>query len=271
MASKAYHKPKRKRKPPTNEWRRQIIRLFRRDQAATKRKLKKEKTKQRDKTLVAQWRLLKKLGIYQSKDNPSLKNLTNVRKRRINKAFNNLQSLGHYEKGVVYRPAEKTTKHYERISKKGRVTKIERIIYILNNHFTFKQNAPNIKIPNTIKTKKGVLFPHDSDMKIKIVDNKIEYHNITRGKSKIKFTREPITGIEDFLKLAQDIKDGKIKLNKNEGLKIYQWGWPSSPQGFAADNLEELADMIEHYEKIFTTKAFEAWAELSEIVLFKLG
>ncbi len=272
MATKAYHKPKRKRKSPANDWRREIIRLFRRDQAATKRKIKKQKISERDKTIVAQWRLLKKLGIYQSKDNPAIKNLTKDRKKKIKNAFNKLQSFGHYESGNVYRPAEKITKKHERISKRGKKYETESILFKLNDHFTFTTKLPKkTKIPNTIKTSKGIILPHDSDIKIKIKNDKVEYQSVTRGQSKIKFTREPLSGLDDFLKLAKDIKDGKLKLRKNEGLQIYQWGWPSSKQGFAADNLEELADMIEHYEKVFSTKAFQAWAEMSEIVLVKLG
>ncbi len=221
-------------------------------------KLRKAKVKQRvaresEKELVAQWRALRSLGVYSTKESPAAERLTKARRAAIKKKFGEVENLAHYENGEVFRPLHKITKPKTVVIRNplGQTRKKyqrESISYKLDkDHFQFLRTKTKAKIPNSIKTAKGELIAKGANEKI-VIDKKGKVKTVqTAGAAKTVFTREPLEGPLEFLLLADDIKSGRIKLRKGEWLALYSNGKKKTKMTINRDTLGLLAALIDRY------------------------
>lgn len=239
-------------------------------------KLRKQSLLNRDRTLVDQWRALKTLGVYQTKDNPSLDRLTKSRREAIRKKFSEVQNLARYENGETFRPLHLVTKpktvvitdDLGRTKKKYRRTSFS---YKLDaDHFQLVKNK-KAKIPNALKTSKGLLVPKAPNEKIRITKNGKVQRIQETASAKTVFENAPLSGAVEFIALMEDIRAGKIKLRPDERLALSSNG--RKPVFYAQKDLKFLADKLERYSKEGyliradgTPGNFDDWANNAEIV-----
>lgn len=244
---------------------------------AAKLTKKKAAQKRADKQLVEQWRALKKLGVYDSKESPAISRLTKTRRESIKKKFNDVQNLARYEGGEAYRPLHfhSYTKPVVKLDRMGRVVKrgtrkIER--YELDtDHFQIVKGKPKQKLSDSIKTQKGLLAAKGANEKIKI--QKDGTVNIVQNlnAAKTEFSRVPVSGPVEILQLMDDIRAGRLKLNKGEGLQIVSNGIRDKTI-YTGKTLHLLLALLERYAGGGLTPAhggrgkFDNWASNSDIV-----
>lgn len=226
-----------------------------------------------DADIVAQWRALKKIGAYSSKENPSLKNLTKARRAAVTKKFNQIQNLQSYYEGTAYDPF----RQHAKITKQGHKS----IAYDLDtDHFQFVKKKVKRPISESLKTNNGLLVIKSPREKVRITKNgAIEFVQNKNGAETV-FSREPVTGAIDIIKLMDDIKQKKIKLNKGEALQL--WNNGARSQYYEGDSLHLLAARLERYVRgeIFHGKQgsrvklvkgnFDDWAQNAEIVKIRV-
>jgi hypothetical protein len=223
--------------------------------AAQKKAAKRRKQirHENDLDVIARWRALNRLGITATRKNPSLKNLTPAMKRRINKAFVELQNVGHYAGGRVHRPLEKET--YK--TKAGKRTR-----YKIGQYFqatkTKRQLAPD-EAANAIKTKKGFIFEksHPS-ARVKINAKGV----VTETAHGVKWQKKAYRG-ETILSLYRELKDGDLVLRKGQFLVYKPWG--SENMSRPIDDAELFLEMFQQYENEMNDPTFQAWMDVSEI------
>lgn len=256
---------------PSQRWRKATLKSFLRDKAAVKRRAKKAAQSAADKELVAQWRALRSIGAYTSKETPAVSRLTRSRRLAIRQAFYKTQDLTQYENGQVYRPLQKQTVEivkYVTTENGTRVIRSKREKYALDRtHFTLLRKPPAQAPGNTLKTKKGLIVPHSTGTVVRNFKGKLRETSRSNGEI-TRFTREPISGLADILKLRDEILAGKIKLKPNEGLRLHNFGHKRG-RGYLNDDLDSLADLITRYQN--TMDIFTYWADTSEIVHYTRG
>ena len=226
-----------------------------------------------DSDIVAQWRALKKIGAYTAKENPSLKNLTKARKTAITKKFNQIQNLQSYYEGTAYDPFHKQSKK----TKQGH----ESITYNLDtDHFQFVKKKVKRPISESLKTNNGLLVIKSPREKVRVTKNgSIEFVQNKNGAETV-FSREPVTGAIDIIKLLDDIKQNKIKLRSGEALQL--WNNGARSQYYEGDSLHLLAARLERYvrgelyhgkqgSRVKLVKGdFNDWAQNAEIVKIRV-
>ncbi|MGC8541027.1 MAG: hypothetical protein ACP5QA_10410 [Phycisphaerae bacterium] len=214
------------------------------------KKIERQK-KEKDRDLLEKWRALRSVGVYQTKDIPSLSKLTKARRAEIKKKFDATQNLARYENGEAYRPfhlQEYTKKIYKRDSL-GRDRQIGIRRYnkyeLDKDHFQVVKGKTKEKIPESISTKTGFLAAKGPNEKIRIT--KAGHIEITQSQSGARtiFTREPLSGPIDFIRLIDDIKNGRIKLHKGEALQLRSNGMKKTAYG--PNSLKQLTALLERY------------------------
>lgn len=235
--------------------------------------------KSRDTDLLAQWRALRKAGVYESKERPSLKGLTKSRRDKVRAKFNELQGLGTYQNGVIYRPLHKEIEKRPvyKIDDMGRqrfvrTQKTER--YVLDtNHFQVFKKKPKAVPGDSLKTPKGMIAPKSPNEKLRITkDGKLQSVE-TKARAVTEFTREPLSGPVEFLALINDIKSGRLKFNNKEGLALWNNGYRQAIYGQSA--VMSLINRLARYAagKIVHGKGgkgnFDDWASSSEIAFIR--
>jgi len=197
---------------------------------AAKAKIKQTAKKKADKDLVERWRVLKKLGVYDTKENPALSKLTKSRRADISRKFNQVQSIASYQEGEAYAPLHKHTfkKPIYKIDAMGRAiqtgTKEYERYDLDTDHFQLVRGKTKEKLPDSMKTAKGLLAAKMPDEKLRIdKDGKVV---ITKRKDvgATVFSRLPISGPVEFLQFIDDAKAGRIKLGANEGIQLLNNG-----------------------------------------------
>lgn len=228
-----------------------------------------------DKDLASQWRLLRKIGVYQTKDTPAISRLTKSRRAAIRQKFSELQSLGRYEAGEVYRPAHKHEfeKTYTKFDRLGRIEKISKRklsrYEIDTDHFQVLNKKPK-KVPTgALKTSKGFITPKGAGEKVRLTkDGKVQTVEI-KDKARTEFTREPLSGPTDFLTLIDDIQSGRLKFKDNEGLALWSNGVRSVYYGQSA--VSKMIKRLSRYSQgdIYRGRGglgnFDDWSSNSEI------
>lgn len=209
-----------------------------------------------DREYVAQWRVLKKLGLISTKNNPSAKNLTGSIKTKINREFKNIQKSGYYKTGKVHRPLIRTiseTKTGKKITK-----------YHLDNQYKLIKTKRKINVKTGItKSKKGyIVDTGESNGKVKINND----GSITISTKERKVMKKGYTG-NQIMRLVELIEDDKFHIKDDQVLMMRQYGSVRTERGFENDSLEELAETIRHYEKNFTREKFNEWKNYTEIVI----
>ena len=242
-------------------------------------KAAKQKTAQKNENrkLVAQWRVLKKLGVYDSKDSPAISKLTKGKRETIKKKFNEVQNLTRYENGEAYRPLHFVSynKPVVKLDKMGRVVSrrtrhVERYD-IDQDHFEVVKGKPKQKLSDSLKTKSGLLVAKGANEKITITkEGKVEVREVKNAPRTV-FSREPISGPVEYLTLMDDIRAGRLKLKKGEGLQIISNGIRDRTI-YTAGTLHLLLAKLERYMAGGLIPAhggqgdFDQWASNSEIV-----
>lgn len=236
-------------------------------------------SKARDKELVLQWRALRKAGAYPTEELPAAKRLTKFRRASITKKFNELQGLGTYQNGVIYRPLHKQTeeKPVYKIDELGRqrfvrTQKTER--YVMDTeHFQVFKRKPKAVPGDALKTPLGMIAPKSAQEKLRITkDGKVQTVE-KKARAVTEFTREPISGPTDFLALISDVESGSLKFNNQTGLALWNNGYREAHYGQAAVNA--LIRRLKRYASgdIWHGKggrgSFDDWSSNSEIALIR--
>lgn len=238
---------------------------------------KQSETRAKDKDLVAQWRALKSIGAYETKESPALKRLTKSRRESIRKKFNDVQSLAKYDNGEAYRPFHKVKKLKNVVIRndlgqtKRKYVRESSSYKLDRDHFQLLRSKKKADIPNSLKTAKGKLIAKAANEKISITKNgAIRRTQITEN-AKTEFTRIPLSGPIDFINLVEDIRSGKLELKKGEALSLSSNG--QRPQLYYAGTLARLTEKLEFYmrpgaliRKGGSPGDFDDWANNAEIV-----
>lgn len=232
-----------------------------------------------DRDLLQQWRALRRSGVYDTKEKPSLKGLTKTRRSAVKKKFSELQGLGTYQNGVVYRPLHKEIeqKPVYKIDDMGRqrfvrTQKTER--YVMDKeHFQVFKRKPKAVPGDSLKTPKGFIAPKLPNEKLRITkDGKVQTVE-TRKRARTEFTREPLSGPTEFLTLIDDVESGRLKFNKDTGLALWNNGYRQAYYGQSAVNslirrLKRYAAGDIHHGK-GGLGSFDDWSSNSEIALIR--
>ncbi len=219
--------------------------------AAKKAKLKAAARKQSDKDLLEQWRALRRVGVYSTKETPALSRLTKSRREEIRRKFNRVQELARYEQGEAYRPFhreihEKTIYREDSFGRRKKIGTREYLRYELDkDHFQLVKGKTRESVPDALRGSKGILAAKGANQKIKInKSGRVEVVE-TQGAAKTVFTKEPISGPVELIRLMEDIKAGKIKLRKNEALQLTNNGRKKTV--YTKNKLMNLALLMERY------------------------
>jgi hypothetical protein len=260
----------RKRLTGTQKFRKATVAAHRADQ----KKIAAEKLAKENRDALEKWRALRRLGVYETKAAPSLKRINKKRRAEINKKFEKVQSLGSYEQGEVYRPLHKHD--YQRAVVKrdamGRVIKTDFRKY--SRYDLDKAHFQNVKgeakkLPGgSLRTEEGFIAPKQPNEKIRITkDGKVQTVE-TKGGAITRFTREPLSGPLEFITFANDVKSGRLKFGKRQGIAVWSNGIRRPYIGQAAVNYF-VNKMMRYREHMITghgqTGSFKQWANNSEI------
>ncbi|MGH9436411.1 MAG: hypothetical protein ACRD22_00600 [Terriglobia bacterium] len=242
-----------------------------------------DKERARNRDLLEQWRALRRAGVYDTKEKATIKGLTPNRRKAITKKFNSLQGLGTYQQGVIYRPLHKLTEErpvYKRDEmgrqKFLRTQKTER--YVLDkDHFQVFKRKPKAVPGDSLKTPKGMIAPKFPDERLRITkDGKVKVTEKKEGKPTTEFTREPLSGPVEFIAFMNDVLNGRLKFNKNEGVVLISNGFRQRIIGQSA--VMQLAYRLQRYAagEIFRHTrgrhergSFDDWSSNSEIALYR--
>jgi len=238
-----------------------------------------KKKKAADRELVLKWRALRKVGAYDTKELPATKRLTKSRRAEITRKFRDVQNLGTYQEGEVYRPFHREVRKTSifKIDEMGRQRyvgqrKSERYVIDPDHFQVFKKHkvaAPG----DALKTSKGFIAPKLPNEKLRVTKSgKVETTEV-KGGALTKFTREPLSGPTEFLRLLNDILAGRMKFKKNEGLALWNNGFREAHYGQSA--VEQLARRMQRYAAgdIWRGRggrgSFDDWANSSEIAFIR--
>jgi hypothetical protein len=237
-----------------------------------------KKTADRDRDLLFKWRALRRTGVYDTKEKPTLKGITPSRRKTIKAKFDELQGLGTYQNGVIYRPLHKETheRPVYKIDEMGRqrfvrTQKTER--YVMDeDHFQVLKRKPKVVPGDSLKTTKGMIAPKSPNEKLQITkDGKIKITEKSPGLS-TEFTREPLSGPTEFLALISDMENGRIKFDRNTGLQIISNGIRRQPVYGQSAVMSQIIAVLKRYANgdIWHGRgglgSFDDWASNSEIV-----
>jgi hypothetical protein len=272
----------KKRLTALQRFRKATIKQHLRNRTKTISDKKRAAKKAADRDLIEQWRALKKLGIYQTKENPTYTGLSKTRRSEIKHKFSALQSLGQYSEGEVYRPLHRheytrtiQTKDERGIVQHTRKQKFSR--YELDrDHFQLINQKPK-KLPgNALPTARGFITSKSPNERVRVnKQGKVETVE-TIGGAKTQFTREPLSGPADFITLIDDIKTGRLKFKDREGLRLWSNGVPRPPV-YGQNAVLQFIKRLERYvqaggliRKGGGPGSFDDWSSNSEIAFVRL-
>lgn len=209
---------------------------------------------QLDLDIVAQWRALRKMGVVNTRNNPSVKKLTPAMKRKVRAAYFDLQSAGHFDKGRVYRPLVKET--YTTPAGKKRTR------YHLSEFYSFQKTKKKTNVKTgTIKTGKGYIFEKQSPESKFRVNNQGE---VIETIGKVKWRKKAYRG-EQILVLRDQIRDGRLTLPPNGLLVLRPYGSIHNERMYESDSLDFFVDEMDNYESQMAPKIFKDFIDYSEV------
>lgn len=186
-------------------------------QSPTAKKLIAASQKQAAKDFTAQWRFLRKIGAYQSKETAAQSRLTASRIRAIKKKMAEIQKQKMYKAGRVISPVQ----FGARKTKSGKTV----FDYHLNDNFGFVRSK---KKPSAIegvkKVGKGYIVEKTKPSAKIRINKKGDIVEIIGKQQRLK---RRYSG-EDLLKLMRDIENGQIKFKRHDFLVFHLWGRPAS-------------------------------------------
>lgn len=189
-------------------------------------------SKESKKELTAQWRFLKKVGAYNTKETAAEMRLTKYRVKEITRRFREIQDeMAEVKHGRTVRPIFMR----EKKTKRGKS-----IIFDLLPQFKFIRTKKKTPIKKgALQTKKGVIVrKSNKDAKIGIdkKGNIIEYVGNTRR------IKRHYTG-KQLLDLLDKIEAGKYKWKKNEIITFHKFGNPF----LTISGRDDVIDLIRSY------------------------
>jgi len=170
----------------------------------------------------------------------------------VKKNFRDLQGVNHYAGGRLHHPLIKE----QFKTKSGQ----KRTRYKVGQFFQFtktKQKLDTEYQGGVIKTKKGFIFEKSSPTS-KV---RIKKGSIVEKAHGVKWLRKAYRG-EAILKLYDDLKNGRLTLDKNHYILYNKWGWGTVTEGLPT--VEEFVKMIDDYQREMTDATFESWKDYSE-------
>jgi hypothetical protein len=236
-----------------------------------------KKASERD--LLQQWRALRQTGVYNTKEKPTLKGLTPSRRKTVKAKFNELQGLGTYQNGVIYRPLHKETheRPVYKIDDMGRqrfvrTQKTEQ--YVMDkDHFQVFKRKPKAVPGDSLKTPLGMIAPKDPNEILRITkDGKVQSIEKKAG-AVTQFTREPLSGPVEFLALINDVESGAIKFTNKEGLALWNNGYRQAYYGQSA--VSAMIRRLKRYASGDIQRgkggrgSFDDWSSNSEIAFIR--
>jgi hypothetical protein len=181
------------------------------------RKLTQAAEREKKRDLVAQWKELRRLGVYNSKEAPAQSRITPARKRAIEKHFREIQRHGKSVGGKVERPL--ALQSY--FTPSGKIA----TRYRASGYFDFVKTKTKTDLKaGLIKTKKGYIVEKTSKgAKVRINKKGQVIENVGGVERRLTLYRG-----KDLMKLLQDMESGKYKLEKDEMIVLKKWGSPNA-------------------------------------------
>jgi hypothetical protein len=262
----------RKRLSADAKFRKATVRAHRTDQ----KKIALEKSAKQKHDTLEKWRALRRIGVYETKAAPKLSRINKKRTKEIEQKFKKLQKIGSFERGEVYRPLLK--RDYSRpVVKRNAHGKVKTEFrkytrYELDTtHFQNVKGKPKKLPAGALATESGFIAPKGANEKIRLTKKgKIEIVE-EKGGARTRFTREPLSGPNEFLKFADDVRKGRIEFKDNEGIAVWSNGLRRRYMGQSA--VDYFVKKMSRYRRgdIKTGHGqkgnFNAWASNSEIAL----
>lgn len=212
----------------------------------------------RESDLVAKWRALKKLGLINTRNNPSKKHLTSRLKTKINKEFYAIQGEGQYVRGKTIRPFIKET-----VKTKSGI----HVKYNLSDYFHLIKTKNKTEIrTGIIKTSKGYLAQKKSKNSRVTINKKGEVLE-TIGKE--RYRKKSYSGAA-ILDLYTKAKDGTLKIPRGERMVLNKFGsFGRNQEMYEKDSLDEFIATIDAYAKEMSSIVFQDFLDRSEVMFIR--
>lgn len=205
----------------------------------------KQAQAKRDQDLLMKWRALVKGGVIATKNKPSKKALTPSIKRKVARAYRQLQDIGHYEMGRVHHPLKKET--YKTKSGKTR------------QRYTFTEFFKPIKTKQKVqenasvtKTAKGYIVEHNAQSKVTIRNGQV----YTKENGIV--WRQRIYKGDEVFELYRQIKENEIKLSDRNMIVWNPFGGSVSRE---VTYNEGFIQMLDEYATQMTHTTFQAFMD----------
>lgn len=221
-------------------------------QPVTTKKLIAAAKKQADQDLVEQWRLLRAIGAYNTKETASAKKLTDARIRAIKKHMKEINKKKKLVKGKTVRPIRSAIKTF----KNGKT----KLVYEISPHYAFTKTKHKPKV-SSVRTKKGVIVEKSffAD-KVKVLKN----GDIVEYRGKLRSRRTRYSG-DDLLKLIDKFDKGTYKFGKHDIVVLHNWGAPASQISSEPEAAQMISNYIRGLQRSMVPEQFQRYVEASYI------
>lgn len=233
----------RKIKPPNSK-----------SQVSAAKKLVQESQKQARKDLVEQWRFLRKIGAYQTKDTAAEIRLTKSRVREIQRKMREIQSMKKLVRGHTVRPVKLFA--YRTPSGKMK-TKYD---FTPSFQMVRTKNKPLVSV-GVKKVGKGYIV-ETSSYGSKISINKKGEIIERRGRTTRKRTK--YRG-KDLLALLDKFDKGTYKFKKHDLIVFHRWGHQSSVIDSRPEGARLISNYISELRQKMDDKTFDDFINASDI------
>lgn len=224
-------------------------------QVSAAKKLVAESKRQAKKDLVEQWRFLRKIGAYQTKETAAEMRLTDSRIRAIQKKMREVQSMKKLVRGHVVRPV----KLYSYKTKSGRA----KVKYDFTPSFQFVRTKNKPIITQGIRKvgKKGYIVENTSFGSKISINKKGE---IIERKGRTQRKRTKYRG-KDLLDLLEKFDKGTYKFKKHDLVVFHRWGHPHSVIDSRPEAARLISDYISELRQKMDAKTFDDFIDASDI------
>jgi hypothetical protein len=228
-------------------------------QVSATKKLIRDSQKQAKRQLADQWRFLRKIGAYQTKETAAEIRLTDSRVRAIKKKMREIQSQKKLVKGRVVRPIV----YGERKTRSGKTI----VDYHFSPHFDFirTKNKPSA-IEGVRKVGKGLIVEKTRpNSKIRVTKK----GDIVEVIGKQQRTRKRYKG-RDLLKLLDEFDNGTYKFKKHDFFVLHKWGSANEVISSSQDGVTLLSQYVETLSKTMDINTFDSFINSSYIEIIKM-
>lgn len=224
-------------------------------QVSATKKLIAQSKKQANSDLVNQWRFLRKIGAYQTKETAAAVRLTDSRIRAIKAKMREVNSLKKYVRGHTVRPVKLVS--YKTPSGKVKVK------YDFHPSFTAvrTKNKPIIE-EGIKKVGKGSYIVETTSLGSKVSINK--KGEVVEVKGKTRRVRTRYKG-RDLIKLLDKFDKGKYKFKKHDVIVFHRWGHPTSSIAYDTEAARLLSNYVNDMRAQMTPDTFDRFLSASYV------